>query len=65
MTSDPDGHAVFFNCHPSTVTSASRQARLGRVLGATEQDLVDLGASAECLHAFRERVLARFGSPQA
>jgi catechol 2,3-dioxygenase-like lactoylglutathione lyase family enzyme len=62
MTSDPDGHAIFFDCHPSTVTSASRQARIGGVLRNTEQDLVDLGASAECLQAFREHVLARFGS---
>ena len=63
MYVDPDGHAVFFNCHPSTVTSAGRQARLGGVLRATAQDLVDLGASAECLQAFREHLLARFGSP--
>jgi catechol 2,3-dioxygenase-like lactoylglutathione lyase family enzyme len=62
MTSDPDGHAVFFDCHPSSGTSASRQAQLGGVLRAAEQDLIDLGAGAECLQAFREHVLARFPS---
>jgi hypothetical protein len=61
-TSDPDGRAILFDCHPSLVTPASRHARLGGVLRATEQDLVDLGASAECLQAFREHVLARFSS---
>jgi catechol 2,3-dioxygenase-like lactoylglutathione lyase family enzyme len=61
MTYDPDGHGVFFNTHRRETTPEHRQERVCQLLQNTEQDLVDLGASAECLDAFRE-VLAKFGS---
>ena len=61
MTYDPDGHGVFFNTHLRETTPEHRQERVRQVLQNTEQDLVDLGASAECLGAFRE-VVAKFGS---
>ena len=61
MTYDPDGHGIFFNTHLRETTPEHRQERVRQALQNTEQDLVDLGASAECLFAFRE-VVAKFGS---
>lgn len=46
--------------HPSGL--AARQTRVAELLRWTEQDLVDWDASEHCLQAFREHVLARFGS---
>lgn len=61
MTNDPDGHGVFFNTHVRETTPEHRQERVRQLLHDTEQDLVDLGASAECMDSFRE-VLTKFGS---
>jgi len=61
MTYDPDGHGIFFNTHLSETTPDHKQAMVNGLLHNTEKDLVDLGASEECLRAFRE-LLARFGS---
>jgi len=61
MTYDPDGHGVFFNTHLRETTPEHRQERVSQVLQNTEQDLVDLGASEECLLALRE-VVGEFGS---
>lgn len=61
MTCDPDGHGVFINTHLRETNPEYRQERVRQLLQNTEQDLVDLGASTDCLNAFRE-VLAKFGS---
>ena len=61
MTYDPDGHGVYFNTHLRETTPEHRQERVRQLLQDTEQDLSDLGASTECLDAFRE-VVAKFGS---
>lgn len=62
MTEDPDGHKILFNTSQGELTPGVRQDRVAELLGGTEQHLVDWDASEECLQAFREHVLARFGS---
>lgn len=62
MTHDPDGHGIFFNTAAHETTPAYREAHVSQVLRNTERDLVDLGASEECLRAFREQILARFAT---
>jgi hypothetical protein len=61
MTYDPDGHAIYFNTNLRETTSDHRQEQVRKLLSNTEQDLVDLGASAGCLGAIRE-VVAKFGA---
>lgn len=60
-TEDPDGHEILFDTNENERGEAFEQRRLTQLLKNTEQDLVDIGASNECLRAFREEVLDRFG----
>lgn len=59
-TSDPDGHALLFDTNEREVGPAAQQRLLTEILKSTEQDLLDLGASDECLTAFRQHVLHPF-----
>ena len=64
-TKDPDGHVIFFDTHRGEMSKAAQQGRVEQVLKNTEQDLIDLGASDDCLAAFRQHVLSRFASTDA
>ena len=64
-TQDPDGHEILFDTNENEKTGAFRESRVADALEGMEQDLVDIGASEACLRAFREEVLARFGSGEA
>jgi catechol 2,3-dioxygenase-like lactoylglutathione lyase family enzyme len=61
MTADPDGHAIFFNTHAWEITPEHRADTVRQILHRTESELLDWGASDECLRAYRE-FLAKFGS---
>ncbi len=61
-TKDPDGHEIFFDTNENELGEDFEQRRLTELLNNTEQDLVDIGASEECLRAFREEVLFKFGA---
>jgi len=63
-TRDPGGNVVFFDTNRAEEGEAYRQRRVAEALRSAEQDLCDLGASAECLDAFRTQILARFAPPK-
>jgi catechol 2,3-dioxygenase-like lactoylglutathione lyase family enzyme len=63
-TEDPDGRDILFDTNENEKGEAAKQSRLTQLLKNTEQELVDIGASQECIQVFREKVLARFGTPQ-
>ena len=60
LTFDPDGNAVLFDTNANETTEAGRQRRIRQALESTGQELADLGASAECLSAFRSEILEKF-----
>ncbi len=62
LTRDPDGHSVFFDTNQNEQGPEARCRQIDRVLRNAEQDLIDAGASAECLEAYRVNVLAPFAA---
>ncbi len=65
VTRDPDGNEILFDTNDNERGEDFRQRRLTRVLENTEQELINVGASPECVAAFRAEVLAPFGSRPA
>jgi hypothetical protein len=59
----PDGNSIFFDTNVMERSEAHRQARISELLADTERQLQLYGASEECLHAFRDHVLNRYGNP--
>jgi catechol 2,3-dioxygenase-like lactoylglutathione lyase family enzyme len=59
-TRDPAGNVVFFDTNRNEEGPDYARRRLAQLLRNTEQELVDAGASAECLEAFRTHVLAKY-----
>jgi catechol 2,3-dioxygenase-like lactoylglutathione lyase family enzyme len=64
LTRDPGGNAIFFDTNANEQGAEFQRRQLSRLLKDTEQALVDVGASAECLGAFRNEVLARYAAPE-
>lgn len=64
MTRDPDGNGVFFDTNRSEEGEAFRRHRVAQVLRDTEDELVRVGAPAECLEALRSQLIRRFGAPE-
>ena len=62
LTRDPDGHSVFFDTNQTEQGPEAMRQRIDRVLRNAEQDLIDAGANAECLEAYRVNVLVPFTS---
>ena len=63
-TRDPDGNHVLFDTNENELGVEARRQRLARVLRNAEQDLMDAGASTECLTAYRTHVLDPFNSSE-
>jgi catechol 2,3-dioxygenase-like lactoylglutathione lyase family enzyme len=59
MTEDPDGHKIYFNTSQKEREPAAKRAHVAGLLRCTEGELVDWGASEECLQALRQHVLAK------
>ena len=62
LTRDPDGHSVIFDTNQTEQGPEAMRQRIDRVLRNAEQDLIDAGANAECLEAYRVNVLVPFTS---
>ena len=62
FTRDPDGNVIFFDTNRNEQGEEFEQRRLTELLRNTEQELLNIGASAECLQAFRAEILAKFAS---
>jgi len=60
-TRDPDGNHVFLDTNPDDLGAANRESRIAEILTATERQLEVHGASEECLQAFRDGVLSKYG----
>ena len=60
-TRDPDGNHIFFDTNPRDLGAADREARIAEILAATERQLEVHGASEDCLQAFRDGVLSKYG----
>jgi len=63
-TRDPDGNVILFDTNELEKSAAFERERLTRLLENTEQELLDVGAPAECLRAFREEILSKYASPK-
>ncbi len=59
-TRDPDCNVILFDTNRGEEGEENRQRRVADLLRNTEQDLRDLGASADCLDAFRTEILAKY-----
>ncbi len=59
-TKDPDGNVIFFDTNRNEQGEAFEQRRLSELLRNTEQELLNIGASAECLQSFRTEILAKY-----
>ena len=64
LTRDPDGNTVFFDTNENEQGAAYKQQEVSQILRNTEQALLDVGASEECLAAFRGGVLRKFATPE-
>ena len=62
LTRDPAGHAVLFDTNRDEDAPERQPRRVAELLRSTEQELIDAGASAECLSAFRAELLAKFAA---
>jgi catechol 2,3-dioxygenase-like lactoylglutathione lyase family enzyme len=62
LTFDPDGNAVFFDTNANEAGDAHRRRRVRQILEGAEQDLLDAGASPECLRALRREILDKFAA---
>ncbi len=60
-TRDPDGNHIFLDTNPNDLGAANRESRISEILTATERQLEVHGASEDCLQAFRDGVLSKYG----
>ncbi|MCP5059325.1 MAG: VOC family protein [bacterium] len=60
-THDPDGNHIFLDTNPTDLGAADRESRIAEILTATERQLEVHGASEDCLQAFRDGVLSKYG----
>ncbi len=60
-TRDPDGNHIFLDTNPSDLGAANRDSRIAEILTDTERQLEVHGASEDCLQAFRDSVLSKYG----
>ena len=51
---------IFFDTNRNEQGEAFEQRRLSELLRNTEQELLNIGASAECLQSFRTEILAKY-----
>jgi len=59
-TLDPSGNVIFFDTNRNEEGPSFAADRIAKVLRDTEDELVRLGASEECLATFRSQMLDRF-----
>ena len=60
-TFDPDGNNVFIDTNQAESSDEGRQTRLSTFLTDVLQDLENLGASDDCIQAFKQEILQPFG----
>lgn len=59
-TKDPDQNAVLFDTNESEEGESFKARRIEQILSDAEQELVAIGASAECLEVLRTQLIDRF-----
>lgn len=60
ITHDPDGNTILFDTNETEIGPSYLAARVSRLLRDTHAELESMGASAECLEAFRHEIIAKF-----
>jgi hypothetical protein len=60
MLHDPDGNGIFFDTNVNEVGEIGAAFSLQRVLDSTAKQLVNIGASEECIKVYRTQIVARF-----